>query len=180
MLPENAESLFEPFKQQHRNNRKYGGTGLGLWISCEMSRFMGGTLEVESTRGRGSVFTITIPIQKNTNFVSSLRSMGFEQRRTKTFIVADPVSSLIIKASLATIKQRAVILEDLTEVQSTIGMFKRSRNLIFLIKEEMAPPLLPIIEEHRQKVSFILLRQSEQFLDQDQEDLLSNSAANFE
>ena len=141
---------------------------------------MGGTLEATSTKDYGSEFTVTLRVQKATTFLSSLRSHGVEQKRIKTFVVADPVSALIIKASLATIKQRSVILETPEEVERAINMLKRSRSLLFLVKEEMVPALVSVIEIYKHHVSFVLLRQSQQLLDSQPEFDLSDAMPNFE
>jgi PAS domain S-box-containing protein len=59
---EKLPTIFEPFVQVHRDlTRTVEGTGLGLAISRDLARGMGGELEVESTEGRGSLFTLTLP-----------------------------------------------------------------------------------------------------------------------
>ncbi len=62
----NAEQLgkvFEEFTQAESSTSKdYGGTGLGLPISKKMTEMMSGVMEVESEEGRGTTFSITIPI----------------------------------------------------------------------------------------------------------------------
>jgi signal transduction histidine kinase/ActR/RegA family two-component response regulator len=55
------ESLFQRFNQVHHGlNKDYGGTGLGLEISQSLARLMGGEIEVKSTLGVGSTFTLTL------------------------------------------------------------------------------------------------------------------------
>lgn len=53
--------VFEPFVKVNTNQPVEGGVGLGLAISRDLARGMRGELSVESTRGRGSCFTLTLP-----------------------------------------------------------------------------------------------------------------------
>jgi signal transduction histidine kinase len=56
------EKIFRPFSQADSSiTRKYGGTGLGLVISKNIIDLHGGTISVESQKGQGSSFTITLP-----------------------------------------------------------------------------------------------------------------------
>ena len=58
------ESIFDGFTQAEASTtRRFGGTGLGLTISRELVRLMGGELKVESERGMGSRFHFTAPFQ---------------------------------------------------------------------------------------------------------------------
>jgi CheY-like chemotaxis protein len=61
--PDQHEAIFDAFHQADSStSRKYGGTGLGLTISRELARRMGGTLTVRSEVGKGSVFTLALPL----------------------------------------------------------------------------------------------------------------------
>jgi CheY-like chemotaxis protein len=60
---EKQKTIFEPFTQADGSTeRVYGGTGLGLTISLELSRMLGGTLKLKSKEGKGSTFKLTVPL----------------------------------------------------------------------------------------------------------------------
>ncbi len=60
--PEEQENIFKRFYRVDKSrDRKTGGTGLGLAIVKHIAGAHGGTVSVESTIGKGSTFTITLP-----------------------------------------------------------------------------------------------------------------------
>jgi signal transduction histidine kinase len=55
--------LFQPFQQIDTGlARVHEGTGLGLAICARLATLMGGTVAADSTWGRGSTFTVTLPL----------------------------------------------------------------------------------------------------------------------
>ena len=69
--PADLERIFQPFVQADTPATQ-AGTGLGLTISREFVRLMGGTLSVESTLGEGSAFRFTLDVERDTAMLSDI------------------------------------------------------------------------------------------------------------
>ncbi len=78
--------IFDEFRQvDSSTSRKYGGTGLGLSIAKKYARMLGGTIEVKSKPGEGSVFTLLLPINPVVSGTSNLlpeKEKGVIQEQT--------------------------------------------------------------------------------------------------
>lgn len=68
--PEALQTIFEPFKQLAEANKTLRkGYGLGLSISRQIIKLMGGTISVESTVGKGTTFTVSLPLISESEFI---------------------------------------------------------------------------------------------------------------
>ncbi len=108
----NLATLFDPFIQEDGSTtRKYGGTGLGLSISKQLTQLMGGQLQAESEKGKGSRFFFSLPFKLaahdgNKRLLSppstDLRGMSVliaDDNPTSLQILTDTLGSLNFKVS---------------------------------------------------------------------------------
>jgi PAS domain S-box-containing protein len=97
-------NLFQDFTQADASTtREYGGTGLGLSISRRFCIMMGGDIEVDSTPGEGSVFTVRLQGDIGAALDSTLPAMGFDKGAEG--IMGDAVFS-------ETIRDRPILIID--------------------------------------------------------------------
>jgi signal transduction histidine kinase/DNA-binding NarL/FixJ family response regulator len=110
--------LFQRFVQgDETTSRRHGGTGLGLEISRNLARLMGGDIEVDSTPGEGSTFTVTLalpavaaPTEPPAAALAPPDSVG---RRLRVLVAEDhPVNRAYMEAVLDKLGHDAIFSED--------------------------------------------------------------------
>jgi CheY-like chemotaxis protein/signal transduction histidine kinase len=148
-IPEDKRMMiFEAFQQaEGGTSRQYGGTGLGLTISRELSRLLGGEIHIESQEGNGSTFTVYIPtdlinapIKEKDDAISSF--IGME------------ISQLLKKGGEGKGESHPAVLPDENYVPDDRETFKKSDRAMLIIDEDkkFAEHLKDIVAQRGYKV----------------------------
>ncbi len=84
------EKIFEAFSQaDNSTTRRYGGTGLGLTISARLAALMGGSLQVESEEGKGSIFFFDVPLLASESRGAVAGVLNLENENKGPILVVD-------------------------------------------------------------------------------------------
>ncbi len=113
-IPEHKHHLlFKPFSQvDSSTTRKYGGTGLGLAISRRLCELMGGTIIMESRAGKGSSFTVKLPVQPVAQPVTTLDTTPHPlQGRIVWVVDSHDVNRRFLSSALGAIGLSCVAME---------------------------------------------------------------------
>ncbi|HEV2644669.1 MAG TPA: response regulator, partial [Candidatus Elarobacter sp.] len=117
MTPAQQAKLFEAFSQAEASTtRRFGGTGLGLAITRRFCEMMGGRIDVESEHGRGSTFTIRLPVT-----VGGDAPAGAEPASDTSAARAGRVLVIDDEASVRSLLRRFLLREGLSVDEAASG-----------------------------------------------------------
>ncbi len=92
----NLNLVFEEFTQADDTiEKQFGGSGLGLTISKKITEILGGTLELESEFGKGSIFKISIPLHFDEKAIVPISEENYQNDNPLTVLVLDDDTNLL-------------------------------------------------------------------------------------
>jgi PAS domain S-box-containing protein len=145
--PERHAAIFEQFVQAEQSTaRRYGGTGLGLAISSRLAALMGGTLGLQSETGRGSVFTLCLPLvpAADADGDGDTPRGPVRAARTLSVLVAEDhdVNQLLMQEMLARLGHRVRIVADgAAAVEAVAGAQAEGRPFDLVLMDMQMPVL---------------------------------------
>ncbi len=101
--PDKMNVIFDRFEQSDNSTtREYGGTGLGLAISKKLVDLMGGNISVSSEQGKGSTFSLSLPLKSVGKTVEIEQPVNFREFKGKPILVIDdlPVNHMVVANQL--------------------------------------------------------------------------------
>ena len=100
--PENQKKIFKSFEQADSGTtRKYGGTGLGLYISKKLLKMMGAEIKLESTLGKGSTFYFNLTLKEGSLEVQErtkldMKDVDFSDRNVSVLVAEDNIANQVV------------------------------------------------------------------------------------
>ena len=137
-IPKNKQMLiFEAFQQADGStSRKYGGTGLGLSICREIAKMLGGEIHLKSDEGKGSTFTLFLPIENKS--LKEQTAIKPQQLSSQTIHVHRPrmIPSKPIEEIKTDHVNHTVINDDSKPVDKTILIVEDDPNFAKILSDQ--------------------------------------------
>ena len=186
MSPEQLQKIFKPFEQVGDVGKRPDGTGLGLTISQRITALMGSKIQVESSLGEGSTFSVELNLPINNEYAAKAianqhKIVGIQGNIPQILIVVDEKNHLsVLKNLLHSISFRTLEANDGVE-----GLKLATENNPDLILLDLAMPnmdgfeLMVKLQANPQTSSIPIIVSSASVFDEDRQRSLEAGAKSF-
>jgi|GEM_PF-1961951 len=151
IAPDKLDAIFERFERLENHERRIEGAGLGLSISRQLTKLMGGDIACESTLGVGSRFTVTLPFELPEEKSDAVESAQTALTRSADILAAEDVlaNQLYVKAILAKDGHRVTLVENGKDAVGAVLARQEDNTMFDLVLMDIQMPVMDGIEATR-------------------------------
>lgn len=186
MSPEQLQKIFKPFEQVGDVGKRPDGTGLGLTISQRITALMGSKIQVESSLGEGSIFSVELTVPINDDYAAGIGStqqkiIGIQGNTRQILIVEDDKNHLNVLSNIL----QAISFRTLEATDGFEGLKLATENNPDAILLDLAMPnmdgfeLMVKLQANPQTSSIPIIVSSASVFDADRQRSLEAGAKSF-
>jgi signal transduction histidine kinase/CheY-like chemotaxis protein len=146
--------IFDKFTQADSSiTRKYGGTGLGLAISRQLAELQGGMIHAESEWGRGSMFTVLIPMEpaaapeNQLTAAEPAKETGLETSQARVLLVEDNVVNQ--KVVIAVLRKKGYHIDIAGDGKQALALLEAASSPYHVVLMDVQMPVMDGMEATR-------------------------------
>lgn len=134
-----VDNLFNKFSQEDSSiSRKYGGSGLGMAITKELVQLMNGQIEVESEKGKGTTFRLTMTLPKgNKENIIEVAEVSSTNKVIRVLLVEDNEFNRIVAKN--TLKHYNCNTTEATTGKEAISILSKNQNFDVILMDLQMP-----------------------------------------